>query len=296
MKSEERLSAEVRAELEAGGPRSSRRLISRTACWQRDPKAPFARSVPCLAPWVGTFGRRRSRCSVGRALAWRSCHLGPARHLHARAGGAWKARDRGRRTGRRPQLSIDSRGSRGRLPTHRQCLLSSRAWRLFVVMTPAGEIHVLGTCFRVEVKPMNLKQTALGARSVVAVGAVASATVVSVYEGRVQPRTRMDRRAHTRPTDGNDRRFSLLERGGCALAHGDSRRSARARRSPPPTDRGARSSCQGVTRSSSCEQEARQGRTADNLMEGKFFDFTPTSLKEPRSKMRDPVRHAGVWD
>jgi ferric-dicitrate binding protein FerR (iron transport regulator) len=53
----------------------------------------------------------------------------------------------------------------------------------FVVSTPAGDVTVLGTCFRVEVSPMRTnKQTMTG----VAIGAAASAIiVVSVYEGKV---------------------------------------------------------------------------------------------------------------
>ena len=57
----------------------------------------------------------------------------------------------------------------------------------FEVATPAGRARVRGTCFRVEVVPMNgtrqwVRQTAVGA----AVGAaVAMGVVVTVYEGRV---------------------------------------------------------------------------------------------------------------
>jgi hypothetical protein len=49
----------------------------------------------------------------------------------------------------------------------------------FVVETPAGQVSVLGTCFRVEVRPM--RQALVGA----AVGAVAATAIVTVYEGRV---------------------------------------------------------------------------------------------------------------
>jgi hypothetical protein len=53
----------------------------------------------------------------------------------------------------------------------------------FVVATPAGDVRVLGTCFRVEVTDMKIgKQGLAGA----AVGAAVSAVVmVTVYEGRV---------------------------------------------------------------------------------------------------------------
>jgi hypothetical protein len=52
----------------------------------------------------------------------------------------------------------------------------------FVVTTPAGEVRVTGTCFRVEVIPMLSKSTILGTA---AGAAVATAAVVTVYEGKV---------------------------------------------------------------------------------------------------------------
>jgi hypothetical protein len=54
----------------------------------------------------------------------------------------------------------------------------------FVVSTPVGDVTVLGTCFRVEVDPMNPKL-----QSVVAAGAgaiVSAAVLVTVYEGKVR--------------------------------------------------------------------------------------------------------------
>jgi hypothetical protein len=52
----------------------------------------------------------------------------------------------------------------------------------FVVATPAGEVRVQGTCFRVEVDPMLSRQAVIAA----GVGAVAATTIlVTVYEGRV---------------------------------------------------------------------------------------------------------------
>ncbi|MCA9669413.1 MAG: FecR domain-containing protein [Myxococcales bacterium] len=55
--------------------------------------------------------------------------------------------------------------------------------RPFIVRTPRGEVRVLGTCFRVEVRPMRASRAGLiGA----AVGAAAATLVfVSVYEGKV---------------------------------------------------------------------------------------------------------------
>lgn len=54
----------------------------------------------------------------------------------------------------------------------------------FTLVTPAGEVVVLGTCFRVEVDPMKvIPQTKIG---FVAGAALATAVVVTVYEGRVR--------------------------------------------------------------------------------------------------------------
>jgi hypothetical protein len=55
----------------------------------------------------------------------------------------------------------------------------------FDVTTPLAQIHVTGTCFRLEVIPMNIKPSVIGA----ALGAAAaSAVVVTVYEGKVEVR------------------------------------------------------------------------------------------------------------
>ncbi len=52
----------------------------------------------------------------------------------------------------------------------------------FVVHTPAGAVRVTGTCFRIEVDPMNKKQLlASGAAG----AALATVVLVTVYEGRV---------------------------------------------------------------------------------------------------------------
>jgi hypothetical protein len=56
----------------------------------------------------------------------------------------------------------------------------------FVVKTPAGEVHVKGTCFRVEVTNMNAKQALLGAT---VSAAAASAITATVYEGRIEVRS-----------------------------------------------------------------------------------------------------------
>lgn len=50
----------------------------------------------------------------------------------------------------------------------------------FVVRTPAGEVRVRGTCFRVEVDPMKKSWMQMGAGA-----AMATAVLVTVYEGKV---------------------------------------------------------------------------------------------------------------
>jgi len=71
----------------------------------------------------------------------------------------------------------------------------------FVVATPAGEVRVLGTCFRVEVTEMKIgKQGIAGAAAGAAVTAV---VMVTVYEGRVllaNEKGRTDLRAGERAT------------------------------------------------------------------------------------------------
>jgi len=53
----------------------------------------------------------------------------------------------------------------------------------FVVHTPAGDVHVTGTCFRIEVKLMNKTKQLLLSGTIGA--AVATGVVVTVYEGHV---------------------------------------------------------------------------------------------------------------
>lgn len=55
---------------------------------------------------------------------------------------------------------------------------------VFVVSTTAGDVEVLGTCFRVEIEPMKVTaQTKIG---FVAGATLAASVVVTVYEGRVR--------------------------------------------------------------------------------------------------------------
>lgn len=55
----------------------------------------------------------------------------------------------------------------------------------FVVHTPAGEVRVLGTCFRVEVTQMDRRMVTGAAVGAAVGGLVALGTAVTVYEGRV---------------------------------------------------------------------------------------------------------------
>ena len=60
----------------------------------------------------------------------------------------------------------------------------------FVVHTPAGDVRVTGTCFRIEVTPMNKKHVLV---SGAAGAALAAAVVITVYEGHVVAETRSAR-------------------------------------------------------------------------------------------------------
>lgn len=53
----------------------------------------------------------------------------------------------------------------------------------FVVHTPAGDVHVTGTCFRIEVEPMNKREQLLLSGTIGAI--LATGIVITVYEGRV---------------------------------------------------------------------------------------------------------------
>jgi hypothetical protein len=79
----------------------------------------------------------------------------------------------------------------------------------FIVRTPAGEVRVRGTCFRVEVDPMKASLMQMGAGA-----AIATAVLVTVYEGKV---------------------ILANEKGQTAIAAGE---SARASRGQAPSEAG----------------------------------------------------------
>lgn len=76
----------------------------------------------------------------------------------------------------------------------------------FVVHTPAGDVRVTGTCFRVEVNPMNRTKQMLLSGTVGAV--IATGVVVTVYEGHVIADSKTGNRtevvAGSRATMGSD--------------------------------------------------------------------------------------------
>jgi hypothetical protein len=112
-----------------------------------------------LAGGMESTGERRSLAIGGRAVAV----------AEPGAGLAWKLAADGSAHVRQERGSIFYRVEHG---------------RPFVVETPAGEVRVLGTCFRVEVDPMNPLL-----KSVISAGAgavVATAVLVTVYEGKVR--------------------------------------------------------------------------------------------------------------
>jgi ferric-dicitrate binding protein FerR (iron transport regulator) len=77
----------------------------------------------------------------------------------------------------------------------------------FVVHTPAGDVRVTGTCFRIEVQPMNKSKQLILSGTVGA--ALATAVVITVYEGHVIAETqtaRTELAAGTRATVGADGR------------------------------------------------------------------------------------------
>jgi len=88
----------------------------------------------------------------------------------------------------------------------------------FVVHTPVGDVHVTGTCFRIEVEPMNKTTQLLLSGTVGA--ALAAGIVVTVYEGRVVADTgsaRTELVAGNRATIGADGR-TLVDSAGSSTA------------------------------------------------------------------------------
>jgi hypothetical protein len=79
----------------------------------------------------------------------------------------------------------------------------------FVVHTPAGDVRVTGTCFRVEIEPMNSTRKML--LSGAAGAALASAVIVTVYEGHVLAETK------TSKVDVAAGARARLDNGGAAL-------------------------------------------------------------------------------
>ena len=79
----------------------------------------------------------------------------------------------------------------------------------FVVHTPAGDVEVTGTCFRIEVEPMNTKTKQLIMSGTLG-AAIATGVVITVYEGHVIADSKRGQRAEiaagNRATIGPDGR------------------------------------------------------------------------------------------
>jgi hypothetical protein len=88
----------------------------------------------------------------------------------------------------------------------------------FVVHTPAGDVHVTGTCFRIEIPPMTKTKQIILSGSIGA--AVAAGVVVTVYEGHViadsKRGSRVEVAAGNRATIGPDGRTIVASVGGSA--------------------------------------------------------------------------------
>lgn len=88
----------------------------------------------------------------------------------------------------------------------------------FVVHTPAGDVRVTGTCFRIEVTPMNTNHKLVLAG--IAGAAIASSVLVTVYEGHVIAETRTARTelpAGTQATLGADSNSTIAAGGALAM-------------------------------------------------------------------------------
>ncbi len=113
----------------------------------------------------------------------------------------------------------------------------------FVVSTAAGDVTVLGTCFRVEVQPMD-RRAALAA----GIGALAATTIlVSVYEGRVLLANERGRTELTAGERGTAQGAAVPSR---VVAEASKRLAAIASPLPPPAA--------GATREELLRRDAQQ--------------------------------------
>ena len=158
----------------------------------------------------------------------------------------------------------------------------------FVVSTPAGEVEVKGTCFRVEVQPMSLKHAIVGATA----GAALATVVVTVYEGRVAVRN-----AHGATEIGAGNRVGLTQDNApsAALAvAGDPQKAAVLAGAPPDTatrddllTRDAVHRQQIAALENQVKELSRvhvaappQGKEGNHPPREKMHDFTPDELKQ----------------
>ena len=158
----------------------------------------------------------------------------------------------------------------------------------FVVSTPAGEVEVKGTCFRVEVQPMSLKHAIVGATA----GAALATVVVTVYEGRVAVRN-----AHGATEVGAGSRIGMSQGNApsAALAvAGDAQKAAVLAGAPPDTatrddllTRDAVHRQQIAALENQVKELSRvhvaappQGKEGKGPAREKMHDFTPDELKQ----------------
>lgn len=137
----------------------------------------------------------------------------------------------------------------------------------FVVRTPAGEVRVTGTCFRVEVLDMRGKQALLGG----AVGAaVAALAVITVYEGGV---VAAGRRGETSLGPGQQ---AVIADG--AMLGPEASAAVTALAAPPPVD---------ASREQLLARDAAQRRRAD-LLERKVAQLEAELASAPRAEAPTP--------
>ncbi len=130
----------------------------------------------------------------------------------------------------------------------------------FVVATPAGDVTVTGTCFRVEVVPMKAtKEAMVGA----AVGAALSAMVlVTVYEGKVllaneHGKTEIAAGERATSATGGAPGPALATKGGPGTPGAAGAKTAKVVVEPPPAD--------GATREELLARDAAQRAELDKL-------------------------------
>jgi len=158
-----------------------------------------ARGAPRRSRWprraavVGGIAAAGAAAVVAAAL-WRAPHRAASGTLIARQRTSQALGDRGIAVAEPDSeltWRVDDRGAAELTQRAGDVFYRVERGEPFVVHTPAGDVRVTGTCFRIEVEPMNTTQKML--LSGVAGAAVAAAVLVTVYEGHVIAETRSAR-------------------------------------------------------------------------------------------------------